>query len=495
MSFVDCAVPNCIYPALVDVPVCRPCGRRYCFYHLDDPVNPCWILEKQGKRQGTSLKDMNQPEVSQLLELLDTKIITTEIEAYLPGRKVTHIDLKSTEEMILDLKGGFNLMVRIDFDDKSSWFMRIRRRAGRRPYPDEPLRLNLESEVATCQALYNAGVSVPPTYPRPKDSEHHAKLQYCYQRMIPGSSWSSFDPILSWFKPPEPCDKPTLKHITSIAKWYISLERCQFDKIGSPVNENGKIVIGPLIERQPTSNTPPYFSGPFDYVKQRYLSIINFRLSLLRERCMVKVKEELEVYFSLLALKEIVENSREMEGNGPYYMKHGDDHHEHFRSTEEGEITGVIDWEWAYTTSKAEAFSAPTSLIPSRLSETSDDDNLSDREMALAEAYSSLGRPDLAKYVREGRKYSRLIKSIHHSWASVEDFVAMRKAFLGISNDEYALFKTRDKWMEYMKFKYKEDEGLTYFLSNPLPEPKISEQEKNDTSCVFNQYIIYAPFI
>ncbi|OCF78146.1 hypothetical protein I204_00083 [Kwoniella mangroviensis CBS 8886] len=69
----------------------------------------------------------------------------------------------------MKFRGSCNFHIKIDLEDTASLILRIRRRAAHK-YPDEPLRLNLMSEVATNQALSRAGVAVPFAYPGPKDS-------------------------------------------------------------------------------------------------------------------------------------------------------------------------------------------------------------------------------------------------------------------------------------------------------------------------------------
>nr|XP_019004622.1 uncharacterized protein I203_02742 [Kwoniella mangroviensis CBS 8507]OCF68083.1 hypothetical protein I203_02742 [Kwoniella mangroviensis CBS 8507] len=428
---------------------------------------------------------MKEPEISQLLSLLDEKVIVSEIETYIPDHKVTKVHIKSTEDTIVELRGGFDLLIKIDLEDvggqSQSWFMRIRKRSSGRPYPDEVLRMNLESEVATCQALFEGGVDVPQTFPRPGDSKQHPKLIYCYQSFIPGDAWPPFDPVTKFNDPPNPpVDYLTLNHIKSVAKWFIQLEKVQFDKIGSPsFDTSGKIMVGPLVEGEPTKAIPPYFDGPFTSLKERYLNVIDSKLRLLRNRELVGPDSEIYSYLVLLELREIVENVKELEKKkGPFYVRHADDHSDHCRATEDGEVMGVIDWEWAYTTSKEEAFSSPDTLLPRVLSRTDDDHILTHREEALIQAYESLNRPDLAECVREGRKYSRLMRCLHHAWASIHDIRAMRKGFKVdlVAGEAYPTEESKEDWVERMKLKYADDEGLKWVLDNPVFEPELPEE-------------------
>ncbi|WRT65485.1 uncharacterized protein IL334_002428 [Kwoniella shivajii] len=418
MSFESCGVPNCIYQILIDESSCAPCGNGYCFYHSKHPSDACWILKRSTRWPGASVIFMNEPEISQLIDLMDTDVITSEVETLRPGHRVA----KNSHEV----RQGYHYGV-----------------------------YSLESEVAAIQALKRGGIRVPMTFLKPADSKHHFRLQYCYQSFIQG-------------------------HIRSVAKWFISLENTQFDKIGSPTFSNGDIVIGPLIERQPPLITPPYFNGPYRNLQERYLSTIDTRLNMLRARIFTTAQEELDSYLVLLELKEIILGSEELEKDGTFFIRHGDDHWDHMRATEDGEVTGVIDWEWAYTTSKEEAFSAPGSLLPHNLMDSDNDKDLSFHEEALVAAYESLGRADLGRCVRNGRKYSRLIATFKATWASVEDLRCLRRGFLGRLGGEYEHEETREHWTERMKIKHKDDEGLRYFLENPLPEPILPSDDDSE---------------
>ncbi|WVW79918.1 hypothetical protein I302_101888 [Kwoniella bestiolae CBS 10118] len=196
-----------------------------------------------------------------------------------------------------------------------------------------------------------------------------------------------------------------------------------------------------------------------------------------REGTKVGPDEEVYTYLVLLELRDIVKNavSEELDGEGPFYVRHADDHWEHCLAGEDGEVKGVIDWEWAYTTSKEEAFSAPDTLLPPGLAKTDDDSTLSHREEALVAAYGSLGRPDLADCIKGGRRYSRLMSSLRHNWASVEDLRAIRKGFGIEVGQKYPMRESKEDWMGRMTLKYKDDEGLKCFLDNPVSEPQLPE--------------------
>ena len=84
------------------------------------------------------------------------------------------------------------------------------------------------------------------------------------------------------------------------------------------------------------------------------------------------------------------------------YLKHADDKGDHILVDEDNNITGIIDWEWAHTTSAAIAFNSPLALLP--VNDFYDGKNeLGEDEAVFAQILVEKGHPDLAKHVRNGR--------------------------------------------------------------------------------------------
>nr|XP_018264475.1 uncharacterized protein I303_02642 [Kwoniella dejecticola CBS 10117]OBR86633.1 hypothetical protein I303_02642 [Kwoniella dejecticola CBS 10117] len=378
------------------------------------------------------------------LSLLQPDVITTEVEALRPGSRVRHIHMP------------------IDMEDRRNWIMRIRRRAIRQ-YPDEPLEINLRSEVATNQVLHTAGVAVPESYMRPEDGKHHPKLIYCYQTWLEGDAWK---PFMDRNLESSPLSSKSLRHINDLAKWFISMEKVSFRQVGSPeFAENGKdIGIGPLIERHPAFNIPPYYQGPFRTSRDRWIATINSRISLILSRTYCNPKHEVVWYLVYLEAKRLIEGCEEMRGTGPFYIKHDDDRFDHIRANEDGTLTGILDWEWAYTTNKEEAFASPAGFVPDAEYRSGQNDCLSTREVALADAYIALGREDLATCVRNGRKYHRLINLLRHSHLNTKKINALERAFLDLPDAYAGQPDTLQEWVEAKKVVYREDEGLIFLL-------------------------------
>ncbi|WWC60077.1 uncharacterized protein I303_102640 [Kwoniella dejecticola CBS 10117] len=443
MSFRNCCIPNCIYEGLVS----------------DKSKN------EKGKCISFGWETWYEPEISQIIQLLDPVLIKAEVESLRPGYKVSKIDIPtSSKRFSAEFQGSCNFHVKINFKEQAEpWIMRIRRRAAHR-YPDQPLTINMASEVATIRALRSGDLDVPDAYLRPKDSQLHPKLIYCYQTWVPGDMWR---PFYGRDAKSLPLDTTSLHHVECVAQWFITMEKVKFDMVGSLAHSDDEreamIHVGPLIERHPAFTTPPYFQGPFRTAKNRWVASIDKRLERILAGVECQPRTEIVLYLIYLEAKQLVEGCAELEDIGPFYIKHDDDRFDHIRANPDGEVTGILDWEWAYTTNEAEAFAAPSGWV-SEDYRAGSNDTLSPREMALIEAYIKDGRSDLADYVKSGRKYHRLVDLLRYDDPSVIRFNALERAFLDLPDSHTEQSNTVEEWVAIRKEKYKDDEDWKNLL-------------------------------
>jgi len=117
----------------------------------------------------------------------------------------------------------------------------------------------------------------------------------------------------------------------------------------------------------------------------------------------------------------------------------------------------------AVLTAKAEAFAAPPGLAP--LDFRTGDNRLSLIEEMLADSYVELGRPDLAEFVRNGKKYQRLDQLTKIWLQPWEALNAARRAVLGMDEDEApGQPQGWDAWIDAAKERYSDDAGLKALL-------------------------------
>jgi hypothetical protein len=279
---------------------------------------------------------------------------------------------------------------------------------------------------------------------------------------------------------PTPLTNDTYQAIYKLAQWFISLERLSFDACGSlQLGTRDTISVGPYVGTWNTRSESPYFDGPFPTAKARYLSTIDTMLRETLEGIRFPPSTILLGYLALLDIRCLVSECDELE-EGPYYIKHGEDKGDHIFFDNQGDLTGVIDWEWyvarlnhykaclivlrASTTCKADAFAAPYGLCDSTYSGGSNE--LCPNEIGLMTAYDQLGRPDLAAYIRSGKKYQRLGVFLREPRLELTELKAIRRAFNGITEGTANEPVSLKQWTADVTAKHPSDAGIKLLASS-----------------------------
>lgn len=106
--------------------------------------------------------------------------------------------------------------------------------------------------------------------------------------------------------------------------------------------------------------------GPYNDPKEYLHSSIELTLRLIVNREMYAGRE-IDAFlvhrFLLDCIPEVVLHHNRFD-DGRSYLRHADDKGDHLLVDADYNITGIIDWEWAYTASKSEAFKSPIMLLP-----------------------------------------------------------------------------------------------------------------------------------
>jgi hypothetical protein len=156
-------------------------------------------------------------------------------------------------------------------------------------------------------------------------------------------------------------------------------------------------------------------------------------------------------------VSEVYPKDEEEEEEG-FYLTHADDKGFHILVDADSNITGLIDWEWAFTAPKALAFISPMLLLP-----TSDFFNgsseIGEDEEILAQCLEDKGDGDMAKCVREGR--------LHHQFAFLctLDFCLPFEDLVGLFRGLRMSMKRDDqydweKWKQLSLERYSDDVRL-----------------------------------
>ncbi|KAF1981464.1 hypothetical protein K402DRAFT_415504 [Aulographum hederae CBS 113979] len=201
------------------------------------------------------------------------------------------------------------------------------------------------------------------------------------------------------------------KIMQQLADVCLELEKHPFDFIGSLVT----------VDRNPAS--PNGHNSPYDIKVNTYLA----------HRSRLHVMEAL------------------FESHKPtdqFFLIHPDDKGDHILVNDAFDITGIIDWEWTRTASKAEAFSSPCMMWPvGKFYDGSKD--FSPAERRFADIFRQRGRADLARYVEDGRKVQRFFFGLGTEGAYDDEntfaalFMGLRRTF-GFEDVEWAVWKKRE---------------------------------------------------
>lgn len=283
-------------------------------------------------------------------------------------------------------KGGANLHIPILWDDGVKWLIRIKLHwtVAFGEVQQGIRQLVLESERETMILLKKSRLAVPEVYgpvfsayllvspavltarSQPSRGESHTEsavsdgIEFIVVEYIDGT----------------PCSRPIHKSlgvdpldrlIHQFAQFQIKLTALTFHSLGSlypassysgsgPHSISGsshsasaRAMVGPSISLRFIKPDLPSFLGPFTTAGERYLANIELMLHKL-EGGDVSLGHPALVYLVHLWYREIVTSMSILWEMEEITIRHADDQGDHILSDPEGNLRGVIDWEWSVRT-------------------------------------------------------------------------------------------------------------------------------------------------
>lgn len=353
-----------------------------------------------------------------------------------------------------DLMGGMNYHVPVTFEDGVVWFCRIRRNNVSSPPLELQNRLIL-SEAATLQFLSSTSIPVPKIHDfATASSSNPIGVGYILMEKLPGRAldWNSLSVAQK------------TKFLRQFADIFSELARHMFPSIGC-LNSPDNLSVGPLVAEHNVSVDEVgrlHLLGPFSSVLEYRVATIKHQISLILERETYAVNPVDAYLIHLDTLDNLLPLARKEQGDGRFYLKHMDDKGDHILVDNDLNIVGILDWEWAQTTSKAEAFSSPLFLLD--VGAYYDGENkLSTDEELFASILEEKGLDELASYIRAGRVEHRMMSCVGGDGGDPDSlplmFAGLRSALR--PGDNGLEWKT---WKEEALAKYKNDSGLKSLL-------------------------------
>ncbi|WVQ78710.1 hypothetical protein IAT38_000797 [Cryptococcus sp. DSM 104549] len=470
-----CSIAGCTQGAVGSASLCGACPGTFCVDHIDDPLHQCSIFlnDIDSIPHYGALEAALKDSIWEHFHSVVAKSPITDQATLLRDGHPCRLAVSSLEARQSIHGGSINHHIPLVFDDGVKWMVRIRPPRVN-PLPGDLQQTVTKSEVATHRLLRGGGVRHIPNAWLPLNygeddspkGEEDLHLDYFFVEYVEGEAytdWTRFlvtDAVFS--------ADVTRQFFDDLVRHYISLANVPhgLKGIGSICpSADGGFALGPLQGPGPvTRPTPPYFWGPFKTNRERILRIIDGIIEYIMTFA-IKLQYPVRVLLWFMEIREMVDGDEEMaREETEFYIKHGDDALGQYMKDEKGRITGVLDWEWSYITTKTEAFAA-CGLLYRADQWATDPSFISKEEHLLMETYNRLGRPDIADCIPKGRIYQALHLQMryilwHHPGLGIIN--VLRWAFLG---DKAEMFTSVDEW-EMMAFaKYRETPLVREFCS------------------------------
>lgn len=364
-------------------------------------------------------------EITRLFQKINIQALISRATALRNGIPCTlpH-NLKYSHETCSKIMGGTNYHIEILFEDGTSWLARIRRSNATSP-PTDLQKYILRSEVATLQFLRRTSIPTPMVYDFDLDENNPVGVPYMLMEKLPGKSVGT-SLCLAWTA------EKRRKVLSQLADYYVTLLNYPMDSMGA-FSHPGSGRIGPFAVEALTDWKSGALkgTGPCLSIQDYYKTGIDLTLDLIL-RQEIYTSRPVDAY---LVHRYLLDNvvkvfSYNDLDDGKFYLRHADDKGDHILVDEDFNITGIIDWEWAYTAPKSVAFNSPIALLP--VGEFYDGINrVGDDEVTFAELLYEKGHPDLGEITRCGRLLHRFDFCCGYDISDWDGFLGL---FFGLLN-------------------------------------------------------------
>ncbi|KAE8153349.1 hypothetical protein BDV25DRAFT_149605 [Aspergillus avenaceus] len=428
------------------------CGRHLCANHIARDFHTCPVWQ-DGEQYNVAARIAENEEITKLLASINVSALLSRASDLRNGIPCSLSETlqydRSTRRTVM---GGMNYHIGIRFEDGVVWLARIRRSNATSPPPD--LRdYIIRSEVATLQFLGKTKVPVPKVFDYNVDPGNPVGLGYILMERVAGRS-------LEWALASTEARKKIMDQLADI---YAELASFPFDTMGS-LDQPGTDHIGPLARESLTdyADNRMLLLGPMRDSAEYLSAKVEFNIDMLM-RGEVYAGREIDAFlvhkFLLDSIPALMLSHRH--DDGKFYLRHADDNGDHILVDGEHNITGIIDWEWAYTESKSAAFRTPIMLLP--VGEFYDGSNhTGEDELTFAAILEGKGHPELAAIVRNGRIFHFFEFCCGYDFADWEGFLGLFKGLREALGTDMGL--DWEAWRQMALERYANDERLKRLL-------------------------------
>lgn len=368
----------------------------------------------------------------------------------------------TNQETLSSFMGNVNYHVELLFNDGICWIARLKRQNASTP-PAAVRDYMIRSEASTYGFLARTNVPAPRVFEVMVGSDNPVGSGYILMEKVAGIPLSETSPTSEQMR----------KVLTQLADVYVELKKYPFSVIGS-LDQFGENHIGPLASEllADLHEAGPSFLGRFKTAADYYKGMVTRILDLIStgELYPLWSVDTFLIHRFLLDLVPILAEADDH--NGQFFLRHPDSKGDQILVDADFNINGIIDWEWAYTAPRFEAFTSPMALWD--VSAFFDGDNeLSEHERLFSELLDAAsasrgevgGGDSLGRYVRDGRRWQRFCFCAGYElydwdWENyVGLFGGLRKAF-GVDAD-----LRWEEWRAKALERYRDDVQLKSLLA------------------------------
>ncbi|OAQ61177.1 aminoglycoside phosphotransferase [Pochonia chlamydosporia 170] len=386
-----------------------------------------------------------EAEIGRLREMINDEAVCKLASSLNNGEPCT-LDYPSKTVGLGSLTGCANYHARIRFTDGSSWLMRVPRVSGFAVGLPESLAAYLiRSEYATLKFLENTAVPAPRAFSfgiPSQGTDHGIGISFLLMQELPGKPWNGHGDAAKIWK--------------GLADIFAELERHPFPKAGSLYVESPDDI--PSVSATASDRfvcLDPY--GPFETSVAYYTAWAEQYLALIVDGQLYP-QFPIEAY---LVYRFLQDNATQLSSESDeFFLKHPDDKGDHIMVDENGNITGIIDWQMARVVPRQEAFSL--SLVSADMRALCQGNvSLSTKDAALRQAMSEK-KSGLASHMGD-EKARRFFwgLGLESEW---EYALPLANAILGVFGVEQGW----DEWKELALKQYEGDERLKALVEGSL---------------------------
>lgn len=302
----------------------------------------------------------SQRELAALLRDLNLDALAASASALRTGIFCSAVTPIFDKNALASVMGNVNYHIELRFEDGISWIALIKRGNASTP-PAAVREYMIRSEVATYHFLEKTNVPAPKAFDFVVNSNNPLGIGYILIEKIPGRPLTYTSSTAQQME----------IVLDQLADVYVELERHPFDATGSldhPRTNNVGALASEILANISNDNSSIHANllGLFTVPQEYYTAMVSRVLDMI-------VNEEIHplwtidtflIHRFLLDMVPLLLNAAPsiMDDGKRFYLRHADDKGDHILVDSDFNITGIIDWGWAYTAPKAEAFNSPLAL-------------------------------------------------------------------------------------------------------------------------------------